>query len=193
MPDFISERYPQPIQLLGEVGLNTYTELQRNAVFIDAMQQWPMDRTITLLAAAATVAQSWTAERFSERKEFASLLDDLLVAINDTIQVWQDYQETEAAAPVQGSGAQVSDWVGERRWDRLAELNWRMNEAVQRIAELVQLEAGELCDRDQVMLKIAASQFDAEVEDRGAYAARVAIQYLTEYATQIKLLQERLA
>lgn len=157
------------------------------------MQQWPMDRTITLLAAATAVAQTWDARRDNDRKEFASLIDDLLFAINETIQVWQDYQSTEARHPLHGDGHRVVDWVGTARRDRLAELNWRMNETVQTAAELTGLDLGEVRDIDHVMLKVACAQFDAEVGDPGAYAARIAIQYLTQYATQVKLLQERLS
>lgn len=156
------------------------------------MQQWPADRTIILLAAATAVAQAWDARRESDCQEFASLIEDLLFAIDETIQVWQDYQYTEASHPLHGDGHHIADWVGTARRDRLAELNWRMNDTVQAAAELTGLDPGEARDNDHVMLKVACGQFDAEVSDPGAYAARVAIQYLTQYATQVKLLQERL-
>lgn len=155
------------------------------------MKDWPKDDAITRLAAATKVARAWQADRAAQRAQFGDLIAAYLLALNDAIQIWQDYQFTGATTPRAGTGANIADWLGERRWDELVQTNWRIAQLHSDIARLAGVGAGGEA-QDHVMLEIAAKQLDADVDDPGAHAARVAIQYLTDYMTQVKELEAEL-
>ena len=155
------------------------------------MKDWPKDDAIAGLAAATRVARAWQADRAEQRAQFGDLMAAYVLALNDAIQTWQDYQFTGASAPRAGTGANIADWLGERRWDELVQTNWRIAQLHSDIARLAGVSGGGET-QDHVMLETAAKQLDADVDDPGAHAARVAIQYLTGYMTQVKELEAEL-
>lgn len=157
------------------------------------MKDWPKDDAIARLAAATRVARDWPADRAEQRARFGDLIAAYRTALTDAILAWQDYQFTGARTPRVGTvaGATIADWLGERRWDDLVQINWRIAQLHSDILQLAELRAGDDA-QDHVMLETAAKQLDAKVDDPGAHAARIAIQYLTDYVTQVKELEAEL-
>lgn len=152
------------------------------------MKDVPRDEATAVLAGAVHRAREWPVDRAPARAQLGDLFAALVVAVNDAILIWQDYQYTEADAPRRGSGGELADWLGERRWDDLLQANERIGELLRAIAHLTGTPYADAM-RDHVMLEAAARELDAPVDDRGAHAARVAIHYLTQYLTQIKETQ----
>ena len=144
-----------------------------------------------MLTAAVSVVEGWPADRYAEYEQVVTCLEELLAAYNDEIQTWQYYQYTELKRPLSpGPRTSIVAWLGEARTHKLLEINNRIEGLLRRIAALTGVPP--MPDRafDEAMLKVAEQQLQANVDDPGPYAARIALKHLEERVARIGSLLE---
>lgn len=143
------------------------------------------------LDTAIRAAERWDADRQGARAELVRYIQAMLAGYEEAKTIWQGYLETNPQAPVTGSRWTILNWIGSDRAHRLWTLNRQINEHFAWIARLTGAALPWSFPTDEVMIDAADKQIVQSGSERGAQAARVAIQGIEERIGHARtLLQE---
>lgn len=143
------------------------------------------------LDTAIRVAERWDTDRQGARAELVRYIQAMLAGYEEAKAIWQSYLATNPQAPVSGSRWTILNWIGSERAHRLWTLNRQINEHFAWIARLTGATLPWSFPTDEVMIDAADKQLVQAGSERGAQAARVAIQGIDERIGHARtLLQE---
>lgn len=143
------------------------------------------------LDTAIRVAERWDTDRQGARAELVRYIQAMLAGYEEAKTIWQGYLATNPQPPVTGSRWTILNWIGSERAQRLWALNRQINEHFAWIARLTGATLPWSFPTDEVMIDAADKQIVQPGSERGAEAARVAIQGIDERIGHARtLLQE---